>query len=86
MRDGGQVETLVEINPGAGIGTFPVSQADTSLQIASWDFDRMGYWQGIVRSAEARTPADTLAPELPHEENFATVPSEVDFCEASGAR
>jgi len=79
MRNGGQVETLVEINPGARNWYIPVTQADTAYNCELGYFDRMGYWQGIVRSGEAHTPADTLAPESVHHESFATVPQRLTF-------
>ncbi len=78
MRQGGQVETLVEINPSARNWYVPVSQADTVYSSELGYFDRMGYWQGIVRSREAHTPADTLAQES-HNEQFATVPQKLTF-------
>ena len=78
MRHGGQVETLVEINPSARNWYVPVSQADTVYTSELGYFDKMGYWQGIVRSGEAHTPSDALAPES-HTEHFATVPQKLTF-------
>lgn len=79
LRHGGQVEAVVEINPSARNWYIPVSHADTVYSSELGYFDRSGSWQGIVKSGEARTPADTLAPETGRVEDFATVPQSLTF-------
>lgn len=78
LRPSGEVETLVEIHPGARNWYVPVKDADTTYVAELGHFGRRGAWQVLVRSGEARTPADTLAPE-PHREMFATIPQTLTF-------
>jgi hypothetical protein len=74
----GEVETLVEIHPGARNWYIPVRQGGTAYVAELGFFDRRGGWRGLVRSAEACTPADALADES-HAEVFATVPQGLTF-------
>ena len=78
LRASGEVETLVEIHPGARNWYVPVKDADTTYLAELGHFGRRGDWQVLVRSGEARTPADTLAPEV-NREVFATIPQTLTF-------
>ncbi|MCX8513366.1 MAG: DUF4912 domain-containing protein, partial [Chthoniobacteraceae bacterium] len=78
LRLSGEVETLVEIHPGAKNWYVPVRDANTSYVAELGHFGRRGAWHSLVRSKEARTPADALASEA-HNEVFATVPQTLTF-------
>jgi len=74
----GEVETLVEIHPGARNWYVPVREGNTIYIAELGYFGRRGAWKTLVRSGEARTPADALAPEV-RREVFATVPQTLTF-------
>ncbi|MEY5026439.1 MAG: hypothetical protein RLZZ244_1967 [Verrucomicrobiota bacterium] len=89
MRDGrlqyflrvskaGALETQVEINPAARNWYIPVSQSDAVYCAALGYYDPKGSWREVVRSSEARTPADVVATEAAVE-HFAHVPSALTF-------
>ncbi len=77
-RLSGEVETLVEIHPGARNWYVPVRDGGTTYVAELGYFERHGSWLGLVRSGQAHTPADALAPEN-HEEAFASVPQRLTF-------
>ncbi len=78
LRLSGEVETLVEIHPGARNWYVPVRDGNTSYVAELGHFGRRGAWRSLVRSGEARTPADALAAESTNEV-FATVPQTLTF-------
>jgi uncharacterized protein len=77
LRPSGEVETLVEVNPGARNWYIPVREGGTTYVAELGYFNRGSLWQCIVRSGEASTPADAVAPE--GHEAFATVPQSLTF-------
>jgi hypothetical protein len=77
LRNSGEVETLVEINPGARNWYIPVREGGTTYVAELGYFNRGSLWECVVRSGEASTPADVLAPE--GQESFATVPQSLTF-------
>lgn len=77
-RLSGEIETLVEIHPGARNWYVPVREGGMIYVAELGYFDRRGAWRGLVRSGEAKTPADALAPEC-EGEAFASVPQGLTF-------
>jgi hypothetical protein len=77
-RLSGEIETLVEIHPGARNWYVPVRDGGTVYVAELGYFDRRSAWHGLVRSGEAKTPADALAPECDGEA-FASVPQGLTF-------
>lgn len=77
-RQSGEVESIVEIHPGARNWYLPVQQANTIYRATLGYFDTRGLWQGLVDSPAARTPSDTLAPDT-QEPAFASVPQTLTF-------
>jgi hypothetical protein len=77
LRRSGEVETLLEVNPGARNWYIPVREGGTTYVAELGFFNRGSLWQCVVRSGEATTPADVLAPE--GHESFATVPQALTF-------
>ena len=77
-RLSGEVETLVEIHPGARNWYVPVRDGGTVYTAELGYFDRRGSWRGLVRSGEAKTPADILSPEGT-KEAFASIPQGLTF-------
>jgi hypothetical protein len=77
LRCSGEVETLVEVNPGARNWYIPVREGGTTYVAELGYFNRGSLWQCVVRSGEASTPADTVAVE--GHEAFATVPQSLTF-------
>lgn len=77
-RRSGEVETLVEIHPGARNWYVPVRDAGTVYAAELGYFNRRGSWCVVVRSGEATTPSDTLAQEA-EAEAFASVPQGLSF-------
>lgn len=77
-RPSGEVETLVEIHPGARNWYVPVREGGATYSAELGYFDRRGFWQGLVRSGLAKTPADALAPEN-EGDPFASVPQGLTF-------
>jgi hypothetical protein len=78
VRLSGEVEALVEIHPGARNWYVPVRDGGTVYTAELGYFDRRGSWRGLVRSGEARTPADVLSPE-DSKESFASIPQGLTF-------
>jgi hypothetical protein len=77
LRDSGEVETLLEVNPGARNWYIPVRDGGTTYVAELGYFNRGSLWQCVVRSGKASTPADVLAPD--GHESFATVPQALTF-------
>ncbi len=77
-RRSGEVETLVEIHPGARNWYVPVRDGATAYCAELGYFNRRGGWCSLVRSGEASTPADGLAEEA-KEEVFASIPNSLSF-------
>jgi hypothetical protein len=77
-RESGEVESIVEIHPGARNWYLPVQQANTVYRATLGYFNTRGLWQGLVDSPTAHTPSDTLAPDM-QEAAFATVPQSLTF-------
>lgn len=77
MRVTGEVETLVEIHPGAKNWYVPVREGGKAYVAELGYFNRSSTWQCMVRSSPAQTPADVLAQE--GSESFATVPHGLSF-------
>jgi hypothetical protein len=77
-RESGEVESIVEIHPGARNWYLPVQRANTAYRAALGYFDARGLWQSLVDSPQTRTPADSLA-EDSQETTFATVPQSLTF-------
>jgi hypothetical protein len=77
LRQSGEVETLLEVNPGARNWYIPVREGGTTYVAELGYFNRGSFWQCVVRSGEARTPADSVAQD--GHESFATVPQALTF-------
>jgi hypothetical protein len=77
LRQSGEVETLLEVNPGARNWYIPVREGGTTYVAELGYFNRGSLWQCVVRSGEASTPADVLARD--GQESFATVPQALTF-------
>lgn len=78
FRPSGEVETLVEIHPGARNWYVPVREGGTTYLAEIGYFERRGTWHGLVRSGEAKTPVDILAAEKDGDA-FASVPQGLTF-------
>jgi hypothetical protein len=77
LRRSGEVETLVEVNPGARNWYIPVRDGGTTYIAELGYFNRGSLWQCVVRSGEASTPAAALARD--GHESFTTVPQALTF-------
>lgn len=77
-RESGEVESIVEIHPGARNWYLPVQRPNSVYRATLGYFDTRGIWQGLVDSPAARTPSDALAPDL-QEPAFASVPQSLTF-------
>jgi hypothetical protein len=76
------VESIVEIHPSARNWYLPVQHGNTDYRAELGYFDAKGAWCCLIRSGEARTPADALAEDSRSQE-FATVPQGLSFEELS---
>ena len=74
----GSVESIVEIHPSARNWYLPVHQGNTDYRAELGYFDAKGAWCCLIRSGEARTPADAIAEDSQSQE-FATVPQGLSF-------
>jgi hypothetical protein len=77
LRRSGEVETLIEVNPGARNWYIPVREGGMTYVAELGYFNRGSFWQCVVRSGEASTPADAVAAD--GREAFATVPQALSF-------
>ena len=77
LRRTGEVEILLEVNPGARNWYIPVREGGMTYVAELGYFNRGSLWECVVRSGEATTPADVLAPA--GHESFATVPQTLTF-------
>lgn len=76
--ESGEVESVVEIHPGARNWYLPVQRSSTVYRATLGYFDTHGHWQGLVDSPAARTPSDGLA-HASEDAAFATIPQSLTF-------
>jgi hypothetical protein len=78
QRESGEVESIVEIHPGARNWYLPAQRSNALYTATLGYFDAQGRWQRVVDSSATRTPSDGLAADS-HQPVFATVPQTLTF-------
>jgi hypothetical protein len=73
----GTEESTIEVNPDARNWYVPVKKASTEYVAELGYYNRDGDWTGIVTSASATTPSDSLSEDA--NAQFATVPFHITF-------